>query len=104
PRIDDARGKIAHLAAAGIDRLLLLRFDAALAAMEADDFIARVLAERCSVRELWIGADFRFGRGRTGDIARLEARGAQAGFSTHVFADFDVDGERVRSSTIRTCL
>src|ERR1044072_5696707 len=45
---------------AGIDRLLLLRFDAKLAAMEAEHFVARVLRERCGVREAWVGADFRF--------------------------------------------
>lgn len=104
PRIDDARGKIANLAATGIDRLLLLRFNAALASMEADDFIRRVLVARCTVREVWIGADFRFGRGRAGDIALLEAHAAGSGFATRVFGDFTVDGERVRSSTIRTRL
>lgn len=104
PRIDDARGKIANLAATGIDRLLLLRFDAALTAMDADDFITRILVERCAVREVWVGADFRFGRGRGGDVALLQSRGTELGFTTHVFEDFRIDGERVRSSTIRARL
>lgn len=104
PRLDDARGKIVNLAAAGLDRLLLLRFDAALTAMDANDFIAQVLVERCSVREVWVGADFRFGRGRGGDVALLQARGDVSGFETRVFEDFLIDGERVRSSTIRALL
>ncbi|HNR92951.1 MAG TPA: bifunctional riboflavin kinase/FAD synthetase [Dokdonella sp.] len=104
PRIDDARGKIANLAATGIDRLLLLRFDAALTAMDADAFITRVLVARCAVREVWVGADFRFGRGRGGDVALLQSRGATLGFATRVFEDFRIGGERVRSSTIRTRL
>ena len=104
PRIDDARGKIATIAASGCDRLLLLRFNAALAAMTADAFVERILVERCSVREVWTGADFRFGHARAGDVEVLRRLGARHGFRAEVFGEFSVDGQRVRSSTIRQLL
>ena len=104
PRIDDARGKIAAIAASGCDRLLLLRFDAALAAMTPEAFVERVLVARCSVREVWVGADFRFGHARTGDADVLHALGTRHGFRTEVFGEFEVDGLRVRSSVIRAHL
>ncbi len=104
PRIDDARGKIVQLAAAGADLLLLLRFDAALAAMSPEAFVEQVLAARLGAREVWIGADFRFGHARRGDPALLRELGATLGFGVEVFPEFLVDGERVRSSGIRAHL
>ena len=43
----------------------LLRFDAKLcAAMGAEDFVRQLLVGRLRAREVWIGPDFRFGKGR----------------------------------------
>src|SRR5258708_10494475 len=67
PRLASAREKIERIGDAGIERLLLLRFDAELAAMTAEDFVERVLVARCGAREIWVGADFRFGHARRGD-------------------------------------
>ncbi len=100
-RLDDARGKIGQIRSAGIDRLLLMRFDAALAAMPAEAFVERILVARCAAREVWVGPDFRFGHARRGDIGVLRACGDRHGFSAEVFAEFGLDGESVRSSVIR---
>lgn len=104
PRLDSVRGKIQHIAQSGMDTLLLLRFKAELAAMEAEAFVGQVLVARLGVRELWVGTDFRFGRARRGDVALLQQLGAQHGFETHVFDEFRLADERVRSSAIRTRL
>ena len=104
PRLASAREKIERIGDAGIERLLLLRFDATLAAMQAEDFVARVLLARCGVREVWVGADFRFGHNRRGDVAMLETLGRQHGFSARTLPDIEVGGERVSSSAIRTHL
>jgi riboflavin kinase/FMN adenylyltransferase len=104
PRLASVREKIERIGDAGIDRLLLLRFDAKLAAMEAGDFVARVLRERCGVREVWVGADFRFGHKRHGDVAMLQRLGAEQGFVTQTLSDIAIDGERVSSSAIRAHL
>jgi len=104
PRLASVREKIERIGDAGIDRLLLLRFNAALAAMEAEDFVTRVLRERCGAREIWVGADFRFGHARRGDVALLKKLGARDGFAVETLGDVTVDGERVSSSAIRTHL
>ena len=104
PRLASVREKIERIGDAGIERILLLRFNAALAAMEAEDFVARVLRERCGAREIWVGADFRFGHARRGDVALLKKLGARDGFTVETLPDVTLDGERVSSSAIRTHL
>jgi len=104
PRLATVREKIERIRDAGSDRLLLLRFNARLAAMEAEDFVRQVLVARCGAREIWTGADFRFGHQRRGDVAMLERLGEQYGFSARVLPDIAVGGERVSSSAIRAHL
>jgi len=103
-RLASVREKIERIGAAGIERLLLMRFDAKLAAMEAEDFVADVLVSRCGAREIWVGADFRFGHARRGDVALLHALGPKHGFTVNVMSDIAIDGERVSSSAIRAHL
>jgi riboflavin kinase/FMN adenylyltransferase len=103
-RLASVREKIDRIREAGMSRLLLLRFDARLAAMEAEEFVERVLVGRCGAREVWVGADFRFGHGRRGDVTMLEQLGKRYGFSAHTMADIAIGGERVSSSAIRVHL
>ncbi len=104
PRLASARDKIARLRESGLGTLLSLRFNAALAAMPAEAFVEDVLLARCGVRELWVGADFRFGHARRGDVALLRELGARLGFRVEVMGDVSVDGGRVSSSAIRSHL
>jgi riboflavin kinase/FMN adenylyltransferase len=101
PRLATAREKVELLAAGGMSQQLLLRFNAALAAMRAEDFIDDVLVRRSDVREIWVGADFRFGHARRGDVAMLREFGARHGFATEVMPDVAIDGARISSSAIR---
>ena len=104
PRLMLPRARLAGLLGLGCDRVGLLRFDAALAAMPAAQFIERVLAGRLGVREVWVGPGFRFGRGREGDLALLQAAGAAHGFSADAIAPVLLEGERVSSTRIRAAL
>lgn len=104
PRLDNARGKIEQIRACGIDALLLMRFNAALAAMPAEEFVEQILINRLEAREVWVGADFRFGHGRRGDVALLREMGEAHGFRAEVFAEFSLGDLRVRSSEIRELL
>lgn len=103
-RLSSARDKIVQLQGAGMRRLLLLRFNAALAAMSAEDFVARVLVGRLAAREVLVGQDFRFGHGRRGDLALLQRLGAGLGFNARELAPFAAGGERISSSAIRGLL
>ncbi len=104
PRLMLSRAKLEGLRALGCDGVGLLRFDATLAAMSAEDFVRRVLVARLAVREVWVGPGFHFGRGRAGDIALLRALGEACGFTAHEIAPVHVDGERVSSTAIRAAL
>ena len=64
--LDQREALFAH---AGADAMLMFEFGAALAAMDAEEFIAGVLAERIGAAGVVTGDDFTFGKGRTGDVA-----------------------------------
>lgn len=104
PRLMLPRAKLEGLCALGCDGVGLLRFNATLAAMSAEDFVRQVLVARLGVREVWVGPGFHFGRGRAGDIALLRALGEACGFTAHEIAPVHVDGERVSSTAIRAAL
>jgi riboflavin kinase/FMN adenylyltransferase len=99
-----AREKIGALVGAGMQRVLMLRFDAALAAMPAETFVEQVLVARLTAREVWVGECFRFGHARKGDLALLQRMGETLGFRADVVPPFVLDGERVSSSRIRALL
>jgi riboflavin kinase/FMN adenylyltransferase len=104
PRLSSVREKLRGLAAAGMEQVLLLRFNTALTMMPAEDFVQRVLVERLAAREVWVGGDFRFGHKRGGDLALLDRLGGQLGFAACTMPSIDVDGERVSASRVRALL
>lgn len=104
PRLTPARAKVEGLRDLGADAVGLLRFDAAMAAMSAEDFVRRMLVGRLSAREVWIGPEFRFGHRRGGDLALLQAMGAELGFVANEIEAVRVQGERVSSTRIREAL
>lgn len=104
PRLTLARGKYEGLRELGADSVGLLRFDARLSAMSAQDFVQQLLVNRLGAREVWIGPDFRFGNRRGGDLALLQQMGAEFGFSADEIQPVDLQGERVSSTRIREAL
>ena len=103
-RLSRLRDKYLALQRMGLDRLLCVRFSAAFAAMEPEQFIHHVLVEQLGVRYLVIGDDFCFGRGRRGDFAMLQAAGRQHGFEVVTTSSFCLSGERVSSTRLREAL
>jgi riboflavin kinase/FMN adenylyltransferase len=95
------RAKFEGLRALGIDRVGLLRFDAKLSSMTAEQFIAKILVGRLSAREVWVGPDFRFGKGRMGDVSMLQEEGAANGFIAGQIEQVDANGARISSSRLR---
>lgn len=98
PRLTPLRAKAKLLAEAGADRLFVQRFDRALAAHPPDSFVRAVLADGLGVRDIVVGEDFRFGRGRSGDVASLAELGRRHGFGVHAVAPI-ADGATVCSSS-----
>jgi riboflavin kinase/FMN adenylyltransferase len=103
-RVATLRDKLSELERCGVDQVVVLRFDAALAALSAQDFIARVLVSGLGVRYVLVGDDFRFGARRGGDYAMLDAAGGAAGFDVARMMSYEVHGQRVSSSAVRAAL
>lgn len=104
PRLMLPRAKVEGLRELGADGIGLLRFDARLAAMGAEEFVRDVLVGRLAAREVWVGPEFRFGHKRGGDIETLRVLGASLGFEAGEIAPVLLDGERISSTRIRHAL
>ena len=83
-RLTTAEARAARMAKLGVEVLYELAFDRALAALEPEAFVQDVLVDGLGVRFVAVGADFRFGRGRSGDVDTLKTLGAAAGFGVAV--------------------
>ncbi|MEL6266542.1 MAG: bifunctional riboflavin kinase/FAD synthetase, partial [Pseudomonadota bacterium] len=81
---DAARTRL--LEGLGVERLAVIPFTRGLSAMAPARFAGDVLARGLGIAHVAVGADFRFGRGRTGDAAILRALGRVLGFGVSVLA------------------
>jgi riboflavin kinase/FMN adenylyltransferase len=103
-RLTTLREKLELLGECGARQAMICPFNAAFAALSADEFIEQVLVRGCLVRHLIIGDDFRFGRGRAGDFGLLQDAGRRFGFAVEAMGSVTADGERVSSSAVRRAL
>ena len=87
------------LAETGVEVMVVLPFDRAMAAREAVDFLGDLVS--CGPRTICVGEDWRFGRGRAGDVDVLRAAAMRCGFALEAVEPVMVDGERVSSTRIR---
>ena len=93
--------RIRLLSATGVDAVLVLTFDAALAHMRAHDFVQQVLVNALQVCSLHEGGNFRFGYRAEAGVKELAEFGAELGFAVHVHTAVHVHGLEVSSSAIR---
>lgn len=98
----DQRARL--FAAAGADAMLVFAFDASLAGLTAEQFVAERLVADIGVGGVVTGDDFTFGKGRGGNAQVLAALGAHHGFSVETVGAVLADGEPVSSSRIRDLL
>jgi riboflavin kinase/FMN adenylyltransferase len=91
-------------AAAGADAMVVFRFDAELAALTAEQFVAERLVDALGVAGVVTGEDFTFGAKRGGNVAVLAALGTAHGFQAETVGPVALDGVPVSSSRIREAL
>ena len=103
-RLDLPAEKLELLEPLGIRQLVLVPFDAQLAALSPEAFVERVLVGQLQARHVAVGDNFRFGAGRSGDGGDLARLGARHGIAVTVLPMLHVGGERVSSSRIRRAL
>lgn len=94
-------GKMKLFAAAGIDVVICANFTRAFADQNPEDFAREVLHDNIGVREVYVGYDYAFGKGREGSIESLVKMGSSQGFSVGVIDAVRMDDVVVSSSAIR---
>ncbi len=103
-RIATLRDKLSELARCGVDQVVILPFDRALASLSPDEFVDRVLVNGLKARYVLVGDDFRYGARRAGDYALLDAAGNDRGFDVARMMSYEVHGVRVSSSVVREAM
>jgi riboflavin kinase/FMN adenylyltransferase len=93
--------KLVALERAGVQGVAVVRFTLELSQWEPETFVRRVLVDWLRVAEVWVGADFLFGRERSGNFSLLRTLGQQAGFRVEKidpirYKDFVVSSTRIR--------
>ena len=91
-------------AEAGADAMIVFRFDAALAALSAAEFVGDRLLDKLGVGGVVTGEDFTFGARKGGTVAVLAEFGLKNGFSVETVGPVALDGVPVSSSRIRDLL
>jgi len=93
----------ALLVETGIDSVWVCPFTRELSRLDPEDFM-RMVTERQPIAELWVGADFALGHDRRGTIAVLAGMGAKMGWALHMVPPYNLEGQVVSSTAIRTLL
>ena len=102
--LSSERNKLRLLAATGLDGAVIMKFDAALAATSAEDFISKILVGALRIGGAAIGFDFHFGKNRTGSPSFLAEQGTHLGFSVDVAPPLEDEGRPVSSGAVRAAL
>ncbi len=99
-----AEEKAEYLFTLGVEQLVLLPFDRAMASLSPENFITSILIEQLEVKYLSVGENFRFGCRRAGTAGDLKAIAAAHGVEVYITPLEVSGGDRISSSAIRDVL
>ena len=102
--IEPVERRLERMETEGMSQALVLPFRPELAALEAHEFVRRVLVEKMGVKAVLVGENFRFGKGQGGDVRLLAELGDKYGYRTEILEAVTTRGRLVSSSTIRQLL
>lgn len=88
----------------GIDVLVKIPFTLAFSSITPRDFVKRILCGLLGAKEIFVGYNYRFGRGREGNIQKLKELGEEFGFKVIEVEQISLNGEVISSSKIRHLL
>lgn len=103
PLLTSTRHKLRILAGQGVQHTLVIPFNKDFAATAPADFV-RQLAAACPLRQICVGEDWAFGKGRAGNLALLTQLGPQLGFTANGIPSVAIDGQSVSSTAIRAAI
>lgn len=104
PLIMDAETKAGHLLELGLDHVFLQAFDEPFSKIEADAFSSHLKTAFPTLESVHVGQDFRFGHGRSGDVALLTTSANLLGVEVTVSPPVEYQGDPISSSRIREAL
>jgi riboflavin kinase/FMN adenylyltransferase len=104
PLLQTLDQRLANFEFLGIKQAIVIRFDQAFAAIDAESFLADVAYERLQAREVYLGAGFGFGKNRAGNIELLRDMSRRLGFVADEVEEVRLRGTRISSSMIRRLL
>ena len=93
-----------HIAESGVDALVTLEFDDALANLSAEEFVRTILVEKLNVKYVVVGHGFKFGANGEGNCTLMAELGAKYGFTFKELAAYEIDGEVVSATAVRNKL
>lgn len=99
--ISSEEQKIELLRTLNADILLLMPFTHELAALSPEEFVRTMLVDTLHVKELVVGYDYSFGKGRSGDFTMLSQLGERYNYGCERIEPVIIDGAVVSSTRIR---
>lgn len=103
-RLMNADARAHRLEKLKVENLYELQFNSSLSALSAQEFASQVIAERLGLQHVVVGADFCFGKGRTGTAEDLAGFGEELGFGVTVVPMLDLGLGEISSTAIRAAL
>ncbi|KPP84891.1 MAG: riboflavin biosynthesis protein RibF [Rhodobacteraceae bacterium HLUCCO07] len=103
-RLTGSAARAHRLEKLGVERLYELNFNATLSSLSPEEFAARIIRDGLGLRHIVVGADFCFGKGRSGNADDLRTFGAQMGFGVTIAKLIEGERGEVSSTAIRTAL
>ncbi len=98
------KDKINLIKTFGIDVLICANFTKEFANMQAEDFVKNVLLTSVGIKEIFIGSNYFFGKGRKGSPSLLKELGKKYGFKTSIISEIKINDVIPSSSKIRTLI
>ena len=99
-RLSSLREKLEYFEEVGVAEVFISRFNQAFAAINAQDFMQKILKKSLKAQTILVGQDFKFGAKRQGTVQALQA----AGFNLIDFPPVTVAEQRVSSTLVRNAL
>lgn len=103
-RLMNATARAHRLEKLGVEKLYELPFNKTLSQLSAQEFASQIISQRLGLKHVIVGEDFRFGKGRDGDVDALRAFGEEMGFGVTIAPLLDLGQTEVSSTAIRDAL
>jgi riboflavin kinase / FMN adenylyltransferase len=97
----DLPTKLAKLGSLGVDAVVVQPFTRDFAAVSAEEFIPLIKRHLPGLAGIYVGENFRFGKGRAGDVSLLVSEGRRHGIAVFSAPRVSLDGQTISSTRIR---